>query len=174
MGIILPDAKEDLKKINRLSYAIAALITVGVLLIVYGASEGITGCWIAGLVIVFVFALYGIPLVWLRNSERRKTLRIAVFIKEHEANTIEMVSGSMGISDDAAWDKVRWLLEHGYLPGYVINGNRIVLSKLIDPEQQEHSAVCPNCGASFRYVGRIGQCPYCGDHYPPNTRERSA
>ena len=133
--------------------------------------KGILFLWIAGIVVMFLFLVFGIPLVWVRNSERRTNLRIAVFILGYDDCTIEMISGSCGISVNEAWGKVKWALNAGYLPGYVINGTHVCLAKLLDPNLQEHAVECPNCGASFTYVGKIGQCPYCGDYYPPQNRK---
>lgn len=164
--------QEEIKKVNRPAYILAAIILIGVLCIIVGFVNGTSSLWIAGLVITFVFAFYGIPLIFIRNSERRKTFRLGAFILAHENNTIEMLTGCIGSDENTVMEKVRWLLANGYLPGYIINGNSVILSKLVDPNLQEHSAVCPNCGASFTYVGRIGQCPYCGDYYPPNTNKQ--
>lgn len=162
--------QEELKKVNRPIYILTLIILIGAVCIIAGIISGTTALWIAGLVIAFVFAFYGIPLIWMRNSERRKALRLGAFILEHETNTIEMLTGCIGVDENSVMDKVRWLLANGFIPGYVISGNSVVLSKLLDPNLQEHTAVCPNCGASFTYIGKIGQCPYCGDYYPPNTR----
>ena len=153
-------------------YLLILIIMVGVACIVLGIINGTAALWIGGIIIIFIFSIYGIPLIWLRNSERKKTFRLGAFILEHESMTFPMIAGSIGVSENVAIDKVRWLLTNGYLPGYIISGNSVLLSKLVDPNLQEHSAVCPNCGASFTYVGRIGQCPYCGDYYSPNTKKQ--
>lgn len=167
----MPDAHIELRKIKRASYAVAAAIFIGAILLAVGVTEGTSWMWITGLVLMFVFLVYGIPLVWLRNSERRKTFRLCLFLLEHESTTVTTAAGSIGTSEQETLEKVKWLLSHGYLPDYVINDGCIVQARLVDPNMQEHTAVCPNCAASFKYVGRIGQCPYCGDYYPPNTRK---
>ena len=153
----MEDARQALNKLNMLMYFMFALIGVGAAMIIVGVMKGILFLWIAGIVVMFLFLVFGIPLVWVRNSERRTNLRIAVFI--------------LGISVNEAWGKVKWALNAGYLPGYVINGTHVCLAKLLDPNLQEHAVECPNCGASFTYVGKIGQCPYCGDYYPPQNKK---
>ncbi len=164
--------QEELKKLNRPLYLLALVILIGVACIVLGIMKGIDALWIGGIIIIFLFSIYGIPLIWLRNIERKKTFRLGAFVLEHESMTFDLLAGSIGVPVNVAMEKVRWLLTNGYLPGYIISGNSVLLSKLVDPNLQEHTAVCPNCGASFTYVGRIGQCPYCGDYYPPNTKKQ--
>lgn len=163
---------EELKKINRPLYILSLIILIGAVCIVAGIIKGITALWISGIVIIFLFSIYGIPIVWLRNIEKKKKFRMGEFILEHESTPLSMLAGSVGVSESVALDNVRWLLTNGYLPGYIIDGNTVTLSKLVDPNMQEHTAICPNCGASFTYVGKIGQCPYCGDYYPPNTHKQ--
>jgi hypothetical protein len=167
----MEDARQALKKLNMLMYIMFALIAVGAIMIFIGVMKGILALWIIGIVVMFLFLVFGVPLVWVRNSERRTNLRIAVFILGYDDCTIEMISGSCGISVNEAWGKVKWALNAGYLPGYVINGTHVCLAKLLDPNLQEHAVECPNCGASFTYVGKIGQCPYCGDYYPPQNKK---
>lgn len=153
-------------------YFLILIILIGAACIVFGIIKGTIALWISGIVIIFVFSIYGIPFIWLRNIERKKTFRLGAFVLEHESITFDLLAGSIGVSENVATEKVRWLLTNGYLPGYIISGNSVLLSRLVDPNLQEHAAECPNCGASFTYVGKIGQCPYCGDYYPPNTKKQ--
>ncbi len=163
----MADARKELKTVMMSLYLIIILIAVGVILFVYGLMNDILGLIIAGPILAFFFAVFGIPLVWLRNSEKRINLRVACIVLESERTAFSVLAGSVGCSDAEARDKVVWCLNNGYLPGYVVSGQEVLLSKLMDPNLQEHAMECPNCGASFTYVGKIGQCPYCGDYYPP-------
>lgn len=163
----MADARKELKTVMMSLYLIIILIAVGVILFVYGLMNDILGLIIAGPILAFFFAVFGIPLIWLRNSEKRVNLRVACIVLESERTAFSVLAGSVGCSDAEARDKVVWCLNNGYLPGYVVSGQEVLLSKLMDPNLQEHAMECPNCGASFTYVGKIGQCPYCGDYYPP-------
>ena len=173
----MPDAKKELSKVMMSLYLIIALVIVGGVMAVVGITgldmdnmDYHLGLLIGGIMLAFMSAVFGIPLVWLRNTERRKTLRIAVLALSSERSQISILAGSVGCSDAEAREKVVWALNNGYLPGYVISGDEVLLSKLLDPNFQEHAVECPNCGASFTYVGKIGQCPYCGDYYPPRNK----
>lgn len=173
----MPDAKKEFSKVMMTLYIIIALVAVGAIMAVVGGMgldmdnmDYHLGLLIGGIMLAFLSAVFGIPLVWLRNTERRKSLRIAVLILSSDRSSISVLAGSVGCSDADARNKVIWALNNGYLPGYVISGDEVMLAKLLDPNQQEHAVECPNCGASFTYIGKIGQCPYCGDYYPPQNK----
>ncbi|MCQ2079285.1 MAG: hypothetical protein MJZ38_04435 [archaeon] len=167
----MADAKKELRTVMMSLYVVILIAIIGIALAILGGVKGLGGTWlfcmIGGIMLAFFGLIFGVPLVWLRNAERRKSLRAAVIILNNERTQISVLASSVGCSDAEARNKAVWALNNGYLPGYVISGDEVLLSRLLDPNQMEHSASCPNCGASFKYVGKIGQCPYCGDYYPP-------
>ena len=167
----MADAKKELGKVMMTLYIIIAIFAVCIVWAIYEAAVlGDFIMMIPGLVIGFMTLVFGVPLIWLRNSERRIDLRLAVIALQNERTAFSVLAGSVGCSDAEARERIVWCLNNGYLPGYVISGNEVLLSKLMDPNLQEHAVECPNCGASFTYVGKIGQCPYCGDYYPPQKK----
>lgn len=171
----MANAKKELRTVNLGLYVMIVIALFGIVLLAKGVSMGIidggSAYFFGGLFLTFFGLLFGVPIVWLVTSEKRKSLRIAVLILESERTKIQVLAGSTGISDNAAKSKIVWCIERGYLPGYVIVGDEVLLSRHVNPDLQEHVCECPNCNASFTYVGRIGQCPYCGDYYPPRNRQ---
>lgn len=166
----MADAKKELKTLMMPMYLVLALAVVGIILMVYGIMNEIIALIVVGPIMAFVPLVFIVPLVWIRNGERRINLRLAVIALQGERTAFSVLAGSVGCSDAEARERIVWCLNNGYLPGYVISGNEVLLSKLMDPNLQEHAVECPNCGASFTYVGKIGQCPYCGDYYPPQNK----
>ncbi|MCQ2085757.1 MAG: hypothetical protein MJZ21_06400 [archaeon] len=170
----MADAEKALRKLKLPFFIMIVLAIIGVVLIVSGAMHGIHGAGVAllviGVLLTFGSIVFGFPLTLVFSAEKKKTLRIAVIAKKSERTFLSVLAGSVGCSESEAKEKVLWCMSNGYLDGYMIHGNEVCLARLFDPNLQEHAAVCPNCGASFTYIGKIGQCPYCGDYYPPQNK----
>lgn len=164
------DAEHALKRLMLVPAAVAAIVTAGIVMIIAGVTADSAGAWIAGLVIAFFGAVFGIPLSWLLMSERRAALRIAAIASKSERTPMNVLAETTGAGIDETRGRAAWCIRRGYLDGYVISDDDIVRADRLDPSQREHAATCPNCHASFLFRGDVGQCPYCGEYVEQDSR----
>ena len=91
----MADAKKELSKVMMSLYIIIAIFAVCIAWAIYEAAVlGDFIMMIPGLVIGFMTLVFGVPLVWLRNSERRINLRLAVIALQSERTAFSILAGS--------------------------------------------------------------------------------
>ena len=163
--IEMSDIDKALRRLNIPIAVALAIVAGGAWMLWKGAAEDGTGLFIGGLLIAFFGLIFGIPLSWLLAVERRKSLRMAKTASRGGRTPISMLAANAGVDEQVAREKIVWCMQHGYLDGYVLDGDDVALFELADPDRKKHAATCPNCHASFVYAGDIGQCPYCGDFF---------
>jgi len=151
-------------KYFRIAFTWTILFVVGIPMIVFGAINLTKGWyWIVLMSLGILFCLsgfYGIPIMWIQYAEKKKLSRIAVVVSGTESITIDILSDTLGKSQEETRKDVRTLLQNGWLPGYayVDQEDRVRRTSTLDI----HHAVCEYCGASFEFRGTDARCPYCG------------
>ena len=142
----------------------SVLMVIGVPMIVIGAINLTKGAlWIiifaAGILFV-VGGFYGTPISWIRYADKKRLCRLAIVVSGTSDTTIDILSDTVGRSQEETRNDVRTLLRNGWLPGYtfVDQEDRVKRTDILDI----HHAVCEYCGASFEFKGTDSKCPYCG------------
>ena len=151
-------------KYFRRAFTWSVLFVVGIPMIVFGAINLLKGWYWAVLmaagILFCVSGFYGIPIMWIQYAEKRKLSRVAIVISGTESVTIDILSDTLGRTQEETRADVRTLLQNGWLPGYafVDQEDRVRRTSTLDI----HHAVCEYCGASFEFRGTDSRCPYCG------------
>ena len=142
----------------------SVLMVIGIPMIVFGAINLTKGVlWIlmmaAGIAFV-VGGFYGTPISWIRYADKRRYYRLAVTVSQTSDVTIDILSDTIGRTQEETRNDVRTLLRNGWLPGYafVDQEDRVKRTAILDI----HHANCTYCGAFFEFKGTDAKCPYCG------------
>ena len=159
------DSIGDVTKRNfRIALIWSCLMVIGIPMIVFGAinlKHGIL--WILMMVAGILFVVtgfYGVPISWIRYADKRRLLRVASAVSQSTDVTIDILSDTVGRTQEETRADVRTLLRNGWLPGYafVDQEDRVKRTSILDI----HHAECTYCGAFFEYKGTQPKCPYCG------------
>ena len=141
------------------------LLVIGIPMIVFGAifmvSRSPAWAVLFALGILFVVGgFYGVPISWIRYADKRRLLRLAITVSGTSDTTIDILSDTIGRTQEETRNDIRTLLRNGWLPGYtfVDQEDRVKKTAILDI----HHAVCEYCGASFEFKGTDSKCPYCG------------
>ena len=141
------------------------LMVLGIPMIVFGAifmvSRSPVWAVMFAIGILFVVAgFYGVPISWIRYADKRRLLRLAITVSGTSDTTIDILSDTIGRTQEETRADIRTLLRNGWLPGYtfVDQEDRVKKTAILDI----HHAVCEYCGASFEFKGTDSKCPYCG------------
>lgn len=154
--------KKSTDKTFRVALIWSIMFVVGIPLIVIGAVKH-TGFWwlvmVFGIVCVAT-GLFAVPLFWVRYAQKRRLWRVALAVSSSESQTIDVLSDTLGRSQEETRTDVRTLLRNGWLPGYafVDQEDRVRRTTTLDL----HHARCDYCGATFEFQGTNAKCPYCG------------
>ena len=163
----MDDLNKSIDRYFRVAVIWTILMLLGIPLVIFGALNYSKGalyiiCLAAGVIFIFT-GFYGCPISWVQWSEKKRYKRIVNLITSRESTTVEILAGSLALKEGDALNDVKYCLEHGYLTGYILRGNKVMLASLIDPDRMSHHAKCGYCGATFEFQGRNGRCPYCGN-----------
>ena len=151
----------------RVAVTWTLLLIIGIPLIIFGAislNKGTIYAIMLAVGVIFIFSgIYGCPITWVQWSEKKRYQRLVQLITSRDSTTISTAAGSLGMKDGDALNDIKYCLEHGYLTGYMLRGDKVMLTSLIDPERETHAVKCGYCGATYEFQGRNGRCPYCGN-----------
>ena len=150
----------------RRALLVSFLFVIGIPMIIFGAIYGAKnhsalGWIVMALGILFVASGFvSIPIFWVEYAEKRRLGRMAVVISQSESMSIDVLSDTLGRTQEKTRRDLRVLLQKGWLPGYafVDQEDRVKKTDLLEIGH----AVCSFCGAHFDYKGTEAKCPYCG------------
>ena len=141
---------------------VSILFVVGIPMIIIGAINHKGFWWIVmSLGILFVASGFvSIPIFWVEYAEKRRLGRMAVVISQSESMSIDVLSDTLGRTQEKTRRDLRVLLQKGWLPGYafVDQEDRVKKTDLLEL----HHTQCTFCGAMYDYKGTEAKCPYCG------------
>ena len=148
----------------RIALTWSILLVLGIPMIVFGAVNLSKGWyWVLLMVLGIIFTatgVFAVPIMWVQFASKKHLSRVAIVVSGTESVTIDILSDTMGQSQEKTREDVRKLLKKGWLPGYafVDQEDRVRRTSALDI----HHAVCEYCGASFEFKGTDSKCPYCG------------
>ncbi len=148
----------------RIALLMSILLVAGIPMIVFGAINlSKAWYWIVMMVLGIIFTVMGVcvmPVMWVQFAKKRALSRVAIVISGTDSVTIDILSDTLGKTQEQTRKDVRKLLQNGWLPGYafVDQEDRVRRTAALDV----HHAVCEFCGASFEFKGTDSKCPYCG------------
>lgn len=143
------------------------LAVLGIPLTVFGAinlNGGTMYIICLALGVIFIFSgFYGCPITWVQWAEKKRMLRLVTAVRSREISPLELLAAETGRSVGDVHNDVTECLRKGWINGYVLSGDKVMLSKFLDPGQMAHHVRCDFCNATYEYVGTSGRCPYCGN-----------
>ena len=164
VSIPMSSIKEVTDKNFRRAILWSVLMVIGIPMIVYGAigisKNPLWAIMMAVGILFVVGGFYGTPISWIRYADKKRMYRVAVAMSQTSDVTIDILSDTIGRTQEETRNDVRTLLRNGWLPGYafVDQEDRV---KRVD-KLDIHHAECTYCGAFFEFKGTEAKCPYCG------------
>lgn len=140
-----------------LSFAFAG----GIPAIVLGAINGLHAVMGVGIACT-VIGFYGTPIAWISYGSKRSLHRLVAAVYEEHIYTVKELSAQLSVPEANVRSQIATCINKRYLPGFIRNGDSLVLNENSALSETEHAAECPHCGAKFKYKGANATCPYCG------------
>lgn len=141
------------------------MLVVGVPMIIVGAiNHGAGFKAMMGIGIAFtVVGFYGCPVAWVQfGAARTESQLVGAIVLEH-FHTVQELAPRIGQNEKQTRAVLASCMRKGYLAGYKVEGDEIVLNENQAFERTSYTVECPRCGASYSYLkGESSKCPYCG------------
>ncbi len=143
--------------------ALALAFVAGIPMTVLGATNGITALLAIGIIFI-VAGFYVSPIMLVQVSEKRKLKRVVQAVEEQNLYTVREIAAGVGIREKAVRGYLTESLQKGYLIGYKLEGDDVVLITAPKQTLSASSIKCPSCGAQVRLdpLTGEGECGYCG------------
>ena len=158
-----------LRKSLILSLVLTLCLPLGGVLL--GVGLGIGQPAVGGSGIAFLgIGFYGTPVGWAIAYAPKKTLaRIVSAVTEEHLYTVGEIAAQLSLSEKDVRTHLDTCFQKQYLPGFVRQGDTLLLNENQALGKQLLTADCPACGARFSYSRDKAFCPYCGT---PVRREK--
>lgn len=142
---------------------------VGLFASVLGAAAipGVVFSAIGGQYVAMAFCIvavadviYGVPFYWIAFGNAAVDVRTVAAIAEG-VDTVEDLSRYLSCPMKEAGRRLARCVLRGYLPGYILRGDRLCRIEKKQPPAFYRS-VCDYCGSAFEPEIPDGKCPHCG------------
>ncbi len=155
-----------MKKLNtriRLLFGFALALSIGfplgVLGIIFGATKGMVAMLVVGIVLT-VCGFYGMPLLWVGYGSRRQDRVLLHLIGQEHLLSVAELAVQTGYAEEDVRTRLKWLLSHGMLTGYVFRDDALVLNEHTK-QKSLPSKNCPRCGGGMTILSGGYLCEYC-------------
>ncbi len=134
----------------------------GILLIVFFAGKN-TLLMVLGIIGV-VLGFYATPIVWTNYGGKKSYKRMLQLVYNENIYSIAELATQLGISEKNALQNVRYLINKGYLTGFLlVDESYLKLNQNVKQEKTIRVIKCPSCGAKTKIENEKGVCEYCGE-----------
>jgi len=113
--------------------------------------------------IVF-FAFYAIPLFWVHYGSVKRRVNTFQAIEEKYIYKVGEIAVQLGNqNENDIRNDIYYLIEKGYLKGYLFDGNEITLNENQKLQKKQVVNICPYCGSKKIKLDENGDyyCSYC-------------
>ncbi len=148
------------------------LLVAGIPLIVMGAQgDGVAYKAMLGIGIAFVvIGFYGAPIMWTMLAATRAESALVSGVIHENLHTVQELSIRIGQNEKQTRATISNCVRKGFLAGYKIDGDTVVLNENASLKRTQIHADCPRCGGSLTYFkGEVPICPYCNSKLPESN-----
>ncbi len=150
------------KKLRTLFFFALALsigFPLGVLGIIFGASQELTPLLVCGIVLT-VAGFYGMPLLWVRYGERRGDRFLLCMIEEDGITSLDTLCVQSGYPIENVRARIKRMIANRELVGFLLSDGGLQDPSKKDEERPTFRK-CPNCGATMVAEDAGWHCEYC-------------
>lgn len=172
----MKQALADLEKRKIIAIVLSIMFVAGLPILIVGATRlHQNGGFVAMLVIGIVFVVlgfYGTPVAWVQVGAASRRANIVRAVNEEHLYTVKELAVRLNVSEKEASAALRECMQKGYLTGYLLEGDSVVLNENVALGPKEYSVECSHCGAYVTSSGKGAKCPYCGCALPEPKKEK--
>lgn len=167
------------KKVNTvLFWALFSTVClpVGIVMIILGASYGITAVLVTGIVAT-VFGFYGSPMFWVRYGSLKGLKALVAAVECDNLYSVSELASVLGCGEDETRNRIRAALAARYITGFTFDNDRLVVNTNVKQANVAFTIKCDNCGAPvvIEPSRADNRCEYCGKIFrnvtPPKNNE---
>lgn len=146
-----------------LSMFASICLPVGILMIIFGAANGITPMLVVGIVAT-VFGFYGTPMLWIRYGSLKGIKNLVAAVENDNLYSVAELSSVLNCNEDETRNRIRAALSARYITGFTFDNDRLVVNTNVKQANVGFSVKCDNCGAPvFIDPNKAdNRCEYCG------------
>ena len=138
-------------------------LPIGVIMIIFGASKGITPMLVIGIVAA-VFGFYGAPMFWMRYGSLKGLKSLVAAVENDNLYSVAELSSVLGCNEDETRNRIRAALAARYITGFTFVDDRLVVNTNVKQANVGFTIRCDNCGAPVVIDPKKAdnRCEYCG------------
>ena len=155
--------EKKIKTFAIVGISLLIAFVAGIPMAVFGATMGITALLVIGIIFI-VAGFYVSPIMLVQVAEKRKLKRVITAVENQNLYSVADISAGTGISPKAVRGYLNESMQKGYIAGFKMEGDELVLITSKKQTLNQSTQKCPFCGAQviINPITGSGVCNYCG------------
>lgn len=160
--------KSNIEKRRATLFAVSFLMTIGfpigVLCVVFGATQNIIALLVIGIVLAAV-GFYVMPVMWIQFGETKVYVSLYYAITRDHLRTVSDIAAQLAVTPEKALELIKKSISCRYIEGFKFTEDGTAIEEIIVKKRAESEFVpikCSACGAVSLVSREDPRCPYCG------------